>query len=53
MVADDLDGGDVNKLSHVLMRRERRDALERLTVSSAVPVRLEFGAMERGPAPLG
>jgi hypothetical protein len=28
------------------MLRQRRDALERLTVSSALPVRLEFRTME-------
>ena len=51
MVSDDLDRRHVNEFSHAPMLRERRDPLERLPVSRAVPVRLEFCSIERGPLP--
>jgi hypothetical protein len=51
MVSYHLGGGNMHELVDVPMLRERRNALERLTVPSALPVCFEFGAMQSRPLP--
>ena len=49
VVSDDFDRGHVHELGHDPMLGQRRDALERLIISSSLPVGLQLRTMKRGP----
>ena len=51
MCADSLDSCYVDYLGHGFMLGQRRDAIERLTIASSLPVCLELLTVKRGPLP--